>query len=285
MLNIIGQDICFKGGIRMKVHIWHTGRVYIDRALAFREKGLHPIPYSGWLRGENKKMWVPVSTYLIEHPKGLILVDTGWNEEIRINQKKHLGRLAYSMFRGELPVGESIVDKLNNIGVKSSEIDFVFLTHLHSDHVSGLSHVQDAKKILTSELELKAANKKIGYIKSMWEGIPIDTFILEDIPYGPFKKGLDFFGDGSLFLVHTPGHSEGMFSLLVKMNESWLLLASDVGYAKKSWEQMILPGVTSNKIHAKKSLEWIQSFSQRKDCIWVIANHDSEITPFTIGET
>ncbi|OIK13119.1 N-acyl homoserine lactonase family protein [Bacillus sp. MUM 13] len=266
----------------MRVHIWHTGRVYIDQALAFRERGMHPIPYSGWFRGESKKMWVPVSTYLIEHPKGLVLVDTGWNEEIRINQKKHLGRLAYSMFRGELPHGESISEKLNFMGIKSSEIDFVLLTHLHSDHVSGLSHLQDAKKIYTSELEWKAANKNAGYIKSMWEGIPIDTFSLEDIPYGPFNKGIDFFGDGTLFLVHTPGHSEGMFSLLVQLNDGWLLLASDVGYAKKSWEQMILPGVTSNKANAKKSLEWIRSFSKREDCLRVIANHDSEISPFTI---
>ena len=38
-----------------------------------------------------KKIWVPVSSYLIEHPKGLVLVDTGWHEEIRLNQKKTSG--------------------------------------------------------------------------------------------------------------------------------------------------------------------------------------------------
>jgi N-acyl homoserine lactone hydrolase len=56
----------------MKVHVWHTGNVYIDQALAFREKSFHPVPYSGWLRGKSKKRWVPVSSYLIEHPKGRI---------------------------------------------------------------------------------------------------------------------------------------------------------------------------------------------------------------------
>ncbi|MDP4171059.1 MAG: MBL fold metallo-hydrolase, partial [Bacillota bacterium] len=129
----------------MKVHVWHTGEVYIDQALAYREKGIHPMPYTGWLRGNEKKMWVPVSSYLIEHPKGLILVDTGWHEEMRTNQKKHLGRLAYSMFKGKLQSGDSISEKLNHFGVTSKEIDYVLLTHLHSDHVSGLKHVQDAK--------------------------------------------------------------------------------------------------------------------------------------------
>ena len=263
----------------MKVHILHTGNVYIDKALAYKERALHPMPYTGWLRGKANKMWVPVSSYLIEHPQGLILVDTGWHEEMRFDQKKHLGRLAYSMYRGKLSEGESIIEQLNNLGIKSNDLDFVLLTHLHSDHVSGLKHLLDAKKILTSELEWKAANKKIGYIKSMWEGVPIKTFELEDVPYGPFNKGLDLFGDGTLFLIHTPGHTDGMFSILVKMNQGWLLLASDVGYSKKSWTQMILPGVTTNQAHARQSLEWVRDFSNRKDCLQAIANHDPAVLP------
>lgn len=263
----------------MKVHVWHTGKAYIDQALAYKEKGLHPIPYTGWLRGKSKKMWVPVSSYLIEHPKGLILVDTGWHEEIRTNQKKHLGRLAHSMFKGELPEGDSIAEKIKALGIKSKEIDFVLLTHLHSDHVSGLRHVQDAKRILTSEIEWKAAHKRVGYIKSMWDGISIETFGLKKIPLGPFNMGLDLFGDDSLYLVHTPGHSDGMFSVLVKMQKGWLLLASDVGYSQKSWNEMILPGVTTNKTDSRLSLEWVKGFSNRSDCIQVIANHDFAITP------
>lgn len=263
----------------MKVHVWHTGNVYIDRSLAFREKSLHPIPYTGWLRGKSKKIWVPVSSYLIEHPKGLILIDTGWNEEIRENQKKHLGSLAYSMYRGNLPASESIAERLKALGIKSNEIDVVLLTHLHSDHVSGLKHVKDAKRILASEIEWKAAHKQMGYIKSMWEGASVDTFSLKEIPFGPFKQGLDLYGDGSLFLVHTPGHSDGMFSVLVKMKKGWLLLASDVGYGAKSWTEMVLPGVTTNRTYARKSLKWVQDFSKRNDCIEVIANHDSEILP------
>jgi N-acyl homoserine lactone hydrolase len=263
----------------MRVHIIHTGKVYIDQALAYKEKGLHPIPYTGWLRGKSKKIWVPVSSYLIEHPKGLILVDTGWHEEIRRDQKNHLGRLAYSMYKGMLPEGESIAEKLESLGIKDNQLDFVLLTHLHSDHVSGLQHVHGAKKILTSEIEWKAAHKRVGYIKSMWQGISIETFSLMSIPFGPYKMGYDLFQDGSLYLVHTPGHTDGMFSVLIKMPKGWLVLASDVGYAEKSWKELILPGVTTDKNAARLSLEWIKSFSEREDCIQVIANHDSEIRP------
>lgn len=71
------------------------------------------------------------------------------------------------------------------------------------------------------------------------EGVNLQTFALEDFPYGPFKLGLDLFHDGSLYLVHTPGHSKGHISFLVLTGEGWVLLASDTGYAEKSWKQHI----------------------------------------------
>lgn len=275
---------CKRWFLKMKVHVLHTGMVYIDRALAFKEQGMHPMPFTGWLRGKDKKMWVPVSSYLIEHPKGLILVDTGWHEDIRLKQKKHLGTLAHSMFKGYLPEGTSIAEKLQTMGVKNEDLDFVLLTHLHSDHVSGLRHVKDAKKILTSELEWKAAQKQIGYIKSMWNGIRIDTFSLTNIPHGPYKKGYDLFGDGSLYLIHTPGHSDGMFSVLVKLQRGWLVLASDVGYGERSWKEIVLPGLTTDQKSAQISLEWLKDFSNRTDCIQVITNHDPKIKQGIINE-
>ncbi|GLO64440.1 MBL fold metallo-hydrolase [Oceanobacillus sp. E9] len=261
----------------MKVHILHTGKVLIDRALAYKERSPHPAPYTGWLRGKKNKMWVPVSSYLIEHPKGLILVDTGWHEEMRLNQKKHLGNFAYSMYKGELLEGDSIAEQLHSLGVKSKDLDFVILSHMHSDHVSGLKHVQNAKKILTSEIEWNSAQKKLGYIKSMWDNISIDTFKLTDIPYGPYKKGYDLFGDRTLYLVYTPGHSDGMISILVKMKNGWLLLASDVGYSERSWKEMILPGITTNRKAAYHSLKWLKGFSEKKDCVGIVTNHDPEI--------
>ncbi|MBP2079131.1 N-acyl homoserine lactonase family protein [Oceanobacillus polygoni] len=263
----------------MKIHILHTGKVLIYRSLAYKERGLHPAPYTGWLRRKENKMWVPVSSYLIEHPKGLILVDTGWNEDMRLNQRKHLGNFAYSMYKGELPEGKSIAEQLYSLGVSSKELDFVILSHMHSDHVSGLRHVKDAKKILTSKIEWNAAQKKLGYIKTMWNNIAIDTFELMDIPYGPYKEGFDLLRDETLYLVYTPGHSDGMISTLVKMKNGWMVLASDVGYSERSWKEMILPGITTDRKAAYQSLKWLRDFSLKRDCIKVIANHDANVKP------
>jgi N-acyl homoserine lactone hydrolase len=57
----------------------------------------------------------------------------------------------------------------------------------------------------------------------------------------------------------------------------WVVLGSDVGNARKSWEQHILPGVTSSADKADKSLGCLGDFSKRDDCRMVIVNHDPEI--------
>jgi hypothetical protein len=60
----------------------------------YQEKSWNPFIKMGCFREESKKLWMPVSTYLIEHPKGLILIDTGWHHDVRENQRKHLGCLS-----------------------------------------------------------------------------------------------------------------------------------------------------------------------------------------------
>ncbi|WP_219836945.1 N-acyl homoserine lactonase family protein [Paenibacillus sp. R14(2021)] len=266
-----------------KIHVWQTGSVRIDRSLAFREKTMHPAPYTGFMRSESCKTWVPVSTYLIDHPKGRVLIDTGWHEDMRTNPKRHLGWFSHAMFQGKLPAGQSIREQLETLGLKAADLDYVLLTHLHSDHVSGVSHVRSARRILTSEVEWKAAEKDFGYIRSMWRDVPIDTFSLETIPFGPYNKGIDLFQDGSVYLVHTPGHSKGQFSVMVATSQGWVLIVADVGYAQRSWKELILPGLTTNKREASSSLQWVSDFSKRDDCRIVLANHDPEVIPHIIA--
>ncbi len=266
-----------------RVHVWHTGEVYIDQALAFEEKSLHPMPYTGWLRPKIKKSWVPVSSYLIEHPKGTILVDTGWHEDIRINPRKHLGLLASSMFKGRLSAGKAVHEQLADYGIKANEIEYVLLTHLHSDHVSGIKQVAQAKQILVSQPEWKAAHRELGYVKSMWAGVNLTPFELTPIPHGPYKLGLDLFQDGSVYLVYTPGHTAGQCSVLVQTVKGWVLLASDVGYAARSFKEGILPGVKTNRTDAQLSLNWTRAFMEREDCWVALANHDPKVDPQLIG--
>ena len=100
---------------------------------------------------------------------------------------------------------------------------------------------------------------------------------------GPAGRSYDVFGDGSLVMVNIPGHSDGLCALRIKNREGkYVLLFSDGGYAKKSWEEQITPGIASDRNAQKKSLQWIREQSMNPDCIASLANHDPDIRPQVI---
>lgn len=257
----------------MKIDILHCGRAQTSIS----------IPFFGVQTNPDEKVWSPVSAYLIEHPKGLVLIDTGFHTDIRTNQDAYLGPIKNVILNAELPQGAAIHEQLQQRGIKPSDIDFLVLSHLHSDHVSGLKLVKDAKRILVSDIEWNDAQQiNNSHLKSMWEGVDMETFQFQPSSYGPEKLAFDLFGDGTIIFVSTPGHTNGLASTIIKSKEKFVLLCSDVGYEKKSWEQMILPGKMTNQQKAKTSLNWVKEMSLDKNCLEVIANHDGNVDPHII---
>ena len=90
-------------------------------------------------------------------------------------------------------------------------------------------------------------------------------------------------GDGSIELINIPGHADGLFAVKVKNAEGrFVLLFSDGGYARKSWEQMITSGIAADKEQQKKSLAWIREQRLDENCVESLANHDPDIRPHVI---
>lgn len=271
--------------MEIKIHVLHCGSVRVDESLPFAAKTLNPISYTGIFRSNKHQIWLPVSAYLIEHPKGLILIDTGWHTDVRNGDggKKHMGFMHWLINKAYLPEGEAIDEQLVQLGYKPSDIDILLLSHMHSDHVSGLKLVKDAKKIMVSDLEWQETiDRPCRYVANMWTGVTIDKFSFSQTGIGPEGMSYDVFGDGTITMVYAPGHTMGLAATIIKNSNKFLLLTSDVGYAKKSWEHMILPGVQVDAKKVKTSLEWVKEISKDINCIEAIANHDSNIQPKVI---
>ncbi|EQM54768.1 hypothetical protein N692_11485 [Lactiplantibacillus plantarum EGD-AQ4] len=237
------------------IHVLHTGIVEVDQALLYNNESINPLAYTGILRTQKNKILIPISSYLIEHPKGLILIDTGWDTEVRENPKRYLG-FRYSASKPYLPDGWAINERLKKLGYHDTDIDYVVLSHLDADHASGINLVGKAKKFLTSEKEWAAANKnKIRYLKKMWKAVKMDTF--KPLPNDKVlsRPFYDLFGDETILLVETPGHSKGLTSTVVKNTSGdFVLLGADVGYAGDSASQLRIPSILSSKQHAVESL-------------------------------
>jgi len=277
----------------IKIHVFHTGEVCVAPDLPFGGDNCNAIKASGVFGKKEDRLWLPVSAYLIEHPKGKFLVDTGWAREMSPNgefdkkaQIKSLGSLMlYEVNQGRIGLGECIDEQLAGMGIKDSDIDAVLLTHLDCDHANGLQQVKGAKKFLVAADEVKFASKitnRVRYYKGWWEGIDLTGFEWNDTQ-GPVGKSYDLLGDGSIELINIPGHADGLFAVKVKNEEGrFVLLFSDGGYARKSWEEQITSGIAADKQLQKQSLAWIREQCLDPDCIESLANHDPDIAPHVI---
>lgn len=277
------------------IHVFNTGRVCVAHELPFGGEHCNPIKASGVFGKKSDRLWLPVSAYLIECSHGRILFDCGWHRNMSPNgefdrkaQTKSLGGfLLYKTNQGVLPMGEAIDEQLNKIGVKPANLNLVLLSHLDCDHANGLKLVKDAQKIQVANDEISFAGNgslmnKIRYNNDWWKETKLEGFDWNGTD-GPVHKSYDVFGDGSLVMVNIPGHCKGLCALKITNSDGkYVLLFSDGGYAKKSWEEQITSGIADNREQQKKSLEWIREQSLSPDCVESLANHDPDIKPHLI---
>ena len=279
---------------KIKIHVLHTGCVRVSPALPFGGD-CNIIKASGLTTPKSKWLWLPVSSYLIEHPKGRILVDCGWHRDMSPDgvydkeaQIKSLGsRILYNINQGLIERGAAIDEQLAGMGLKTSDLNYVLLTHLDCDHANGLTQVADAKHILVSHTEMEFATKRslvnrIRYQRKWWDGVNLTLFDWNST-YGPFHRSYDLFGDGSVMMVNIPGHSDGLCAVkITNASGKFVLLFSDGGYATKSWKEMIASGVAEDKEQQRESLAWIREQSMDANCMESLANHDTAVKPHVI---
>lgn len=124
----------------------------------------------------------------------------------------------------------------------------------------------------------------LRYLSHEWKGVPVRTFKLRKTGLGAYGRSFDLFGDGSIQMVWEPGHSTGLCATKVQIpgQEKYVMLAADGGYAAKSWQEGLTPGLVVDRFAAQKSLAFLTQTANDPACIECLANHDPNVRPHTI---
>lgn len=261
----------------IRIRVLSCGEVGVDPAVPNRSLSKNPLAYTGLFRSAKRRVWIPVKAFLIEHPRGRILVDTGWDSAVRA---RPVGALSFPLWftsKPRLPAGAAVDEQLAALGLSPGDLDDVLMTHMDIDHASGLRLVKDARRILVSPGEWAAIHSdRIRYAKRTWAGVPLGLMPLEDDAGAPFGKSWDVYGDGSVRVVLMSGHTQGSVVIEVRGENGFALLVGDVGYNSASWDHLALPGPVYDRERMRRSLAWVAQMRRDPRCLAVLAAHDPD---------
>lgn len=257
-----------------------TGATLVSPAVPDRSARRSPLAYTGLLQRRASRIQVPVKAFLVQVADHCVLVDAGWSEACATSPLSHLGFSLWFASEPVLAPGEGIGPQLARLGLSPADLDAVVLTHLDCDHASGLADLTTARRVIASPQEIDRAGKGgARYRRALWDGVNLEPAPLSPDSSAPFGQSCDLFGDGSLRLVLTPGHTEGSMCV-VATNPSdgrFVVLAGDCGYNARSWDDLRLPGPLADAGQMQRSLEWVASMRRQPDCAGVFAAHDPAV--------
>ncbi|MBS1951892.1 MAG: hypothetical protein OJF59_001406 [Cytophagales bacterium] len=222
---------------------------------------------------------LPILVYLIEHPEGNFLVDTGdtWRNSV----KGYLPRwnpFFTKMVSIRVAPAEEIGYQLNKMGIDpAKDIEAVILTHFHHDHTGGLDHFPRTRIIGSREnyAEYISLKGRIGgYLpqrKPIWLKPELIDFTAN--PVGGFSASHPVTKDGRVFLVPTPGHCTGHLSVVVRGDDYTYFLAGDASYNEENIRNEKTDGVTFQPDVALATLRTIKTFATNEPTI-VLPCHD-----------
>src|SRR5918999_919930 len=209
---------------------------------------------------------------------------------------REAGRLA--PLRGlEIDAGQALPAQLRERGIEPSSVGTVVMTHMHIDHASGISEFPGAT-FLVSRGEWDAAGDQgptHGYVKRQFDHA-FDYRLLDFegasregagsartgatasdvVSFSGFARSFDVFGDGSLRVVYTPGHTLGHMSVVMRTARGEVLVAGDAMYLRRTLADTHLPYRTEDEHLFRRSLREIRRYADETPGALIIPGHDWE---------
>ena len=221
----------------MRVYPLQTGSTLVSFGQFFKGNDGWVGARAVWNMGADEAtvFWAPVHVYLIVHPsQGLILVDTGLGRDQTRKgyysaRKGGLTGLIWKVEDNYLPPEQELAVQLERLGYTPADVNHVIMTHLHEDHVGELNQFASATVHLSrAEWDDR---ERMGYAPSFEAIQQWNLFTFDSGRFHAFDASKDLFGDGSIIMTPTYGHSFGHTSLFVQMGDYQLCLVADALYS------------------------------------------------------
>ncbi|MBI4518445.1 MAG: N-acyl homoserine lactonase family protein [Deltaproteobacteria bacterium] len=223
---------------------------------------------SGFLAGEPGRLRVPIPCFLIDHPQGKVLFDSGMHPAAQTDPAGRLGVVA-KLFDIEFHPGEEAAARLAALDVDAGAIRYLVNSHFHFDHAGGNATIPNAQ-LVVQRAEWEAAQDEELARRNFFDRADFDTGHDRLLVDGEH----DLFGDGRVLCLPTFGHTSGHQSLRLQLDSGEVVLTGDACYLRRTLEQLHLPSVVFDEQAMLDSLRRLRALRDRGARIFY--GHDPE---------
>ena len=252
----------------MQLYVFSSGRLTLDKSIL--------------QNGASGKVQIPVGFFLIKHPKGNVLFDTGNNDRI-ISDPNYWGPLIAGLDPERTP-DVAIDTQLAKINIRPADVKYVVVGHFHADHAGNIGKFPDSTIVYQRDDILNAYWPKPGYATFYLTGDfdMLRSGVAQPMPWKQnvieLDGDLDLFGDGSVFIHRTVSHTPGSQMLVVRLPKTGtVVLTSDAVYLKENLDKNVLPSIGSvyNPAGMYDAYAWVRRMQDTEGAD-VIYAHDPD---------
>jgi N-acyl homoserine lactone hydrolase len=223
--------------------------------------------------------WLDCTAWLIDHPEGAILVDTGESADFGTpayfgEAAKSMGRIYPKIIDATAAAGSDLASQLTRTGIAPERIGLCVLTHTHSDHIGNLGALSGRTRLLVSPGEF-APTRGSGRLLAK---LPRDGRVQETVSaesHAVAGQVMPLTARGDIFAMATPGHTVGHQSVVIDLGDRQVVLAGDAAFDDGQVDEGIIPGIIENRSLALATYDTLRRMKQLKPTLMVFT-HDGQ---------
>ncbi|HLX91224.1 MAG TPA: N-acyl homoserine lactonase family protein [Puia sp.] len=264
-------------GKDVKIHALCTGRVAVKTNFRTK-KGPGQLAKLNILFEKRYTEYLPIWVWVIEHPEGIMVIDTGENAGI-MDLDKYLSResgfLRYQ-FKHACKFSIDTKDELNfqfeKVNIRLDDVKLVALTHMHLDHTDGLKFFP-RQEIIVGEFEFNHPNNNMPSTFPSW--FKPNKVVYEQNRIDVFNEAFPITASGDLLYIPTPGHTLGHSSIVFKSDDFDIIFAGDSSYNQGQVIRGELPGVNVDYKKTKQTYKSLLDYATNRKTIY-LPTHDED---------
>ena len=267
-VKLKGQDV--------KVHGLCVGTVAVKTTFKTK-KGNGFLSKINILLAKYYTEYMPIWVWVIEHPEGLIVVDTGENTD-SMDVDKYLSKeswYAKYQFKNACNVKIQSQNELNNqlkkLNLKVEDVKLVVLTHMHLDHIDGLKFFPK-QEIMVGNFEFTHPDNVFSSILPSWFNPNKVEYVNNRIEV--FNQAYPVTKAEDLLYIPTPGHTLGHSSLVFKTDDFDIIFAGDSSYDQAQVINGELPGANTDYVKTAETYKNLLAYARLRKTVY-LPTHDA----------